>query len=342
MNISCDAQCLWDTLSDRYPRQVRLTLEQLLTAFQVALPHRSDDAEGRSALAGMLAEFAAAGLLRLPRATSRAAYNCAERTPLPRHVYRLNPSPRTRSGPGLWRPELAFALQMDESWHAELKVVQEWLRRGGMQAPLVAMRERSVEIFGDEKRLDALLGTNLFAPGRLSLELLRCYLPSVPIHVVSAALAKSDAPLLVVENHTTFDTLCRWNAGRKRYSAVAFGAGTAFVASAASLRVHLGKPGCSGCVCYFGDVDPRGLWIPRRAAMESGIDVKPDTELYLLLLSKARQQHNLPRSRFRFDPQLLEWLPAAVRADTTSYFEQGVRLPQELITIHDLPEERIK
>jgi hypothetical protein len=218
----------------------------------------------------------------------------------------------------------------------ELLDIQNWLRNGGTTAPFVALRERSVEIFGEEKRLDSLLGSQLFAPGRLTLELLRCYLPSVPIYIVTAPENEISRPLLVVENHTTFDTVCRWNEQQRRYAAVAFGAGSAFIAGCKSLRTHLVAPGCNGQVSYFGDLDPKGLWIPKRASKENGIEVRPDETLYTLLLSKGRISRVLNRESLSFEPTLLNWLPESLQTETLHHFKNGRRLPQELISLPDL------
>jgi len=45
----------------------------------------------------------------------------------------------------------------------------------------VPHRERSVQLFGNEKRLDALLRTKLFTSGALTLALLRCYAAPLPL-----------------------------------------------------------------------------------------------------------------------------------------------------------------
>jgi hypothetical protein len=52
--------------------------------------------------------------------------------------------------------------------------VNQLLQTGGADRPVVPVRERSLELFGDE--LGALLGGALFrGDRRLTLELLRCY-----------------------------------------------------------------------------------------------------------------------------------------------------------------------
>src|SRR5438105_1999563 len=55
------------------------------------------------------------------------------------------------------------------------------LRDQGTEATIVPTGERSLDLFGDEKRLDVLRrNRRLFAPGRLSLEMLRARLFAPP------------------------------------------------------------------------------------------------------------------------------------------------------------------
>ena len=336
MNRSQDAQQFWDALLSAHPRRTRFSLEHLLETFQRLFPHRHGDADVRAVLSRLLGELEQSGAICLPSKSNRRAYDHSERTPLPKHIVRSDRPGRVKQAAVVWRPELAFASDFGSSWQAELLAVQEWLRNGGTTAVSVALRERSVEIFGDEKRLDSLLGTQLFAPGRLTLNLLRCYLPSVPIYAVSVPEDGVLRPFLVVENHTTFDTLCRWNEKNRRYSAVAFGAGAAFIAACVSLRPHLAAPGCSGQLFYFGDLDPKGIWIPARASQDCGIEVHPDETLYALLLAKGQRCRVPPHERFSFESGLLDWLPASLREEVGRHFRSGRRLPQELVELSDL------
>lgn len=336
MSLSRDAQLFLDALSSAYPRRAQFGIEHLLEAFRRAFPHRQGDTDARSILSQLLVQLDLSGVLHLPKKTNRRAYDYSERTPLPKHVTRCDRLQPAKSSAVVWRPELAFAGELEVSWHEELLAVQEWLRNGGTSAAFVALRERSVEIFGDEKRLDSLLGTQLFTPGRLSIGLLRCYLPTVPIYVVSLPHDGSSRPLLVVENHTTFDTLCRWNEQRRHYSAVAFGAGAAFIAGCKSLRPHLSASGCSGQLLYFGDLDPKGLWIPARASQDCAIAVHPDENLYTVLISKGRKIRTPSHESILFESELLNWLPAGLREETGLHFSNGRRLPQELVSLPDL------
>jgi hypothetical protein len=336
MSNGSEAERLWKTLLEAYPRRTRFELNEILAAFYVAIPHRKGDADSRPVLSRLLGELEQCGVLKLPQKANRRAYDHSERTPLPKHIIRCDRRRPVAKEAVIWRPELSFASAVGELLQPDLLAIQEWLRRNGPAAPQVALRERSVEIFGDEKRLDALLGTQLFAAGHLTLDLLRCYLPAVPIYVVSIPADEVLRPLLVVENHTTFDTLCRWNEKHRNYAAIAFGAGAAFVAGCGSLKRHLAAPGCSNRLLYFGDLDPKGIWIPVRASQATGISVLPDEDLYERLLEKGRCHKHKDHEPYSFDVELLEWLPEKCRARTKARFTSGQRLPQELLTLHDL------
>jgi len=336
MNGSADAQIFWQVLLERHPRRRRFTLPEILDAFRQGFPHRQGDTDMRAVLARWLDELGRMGVIRLPSKANRRAYDHSERTTLPRHVIRSDAQPPDTPSTIIWRPELAFAADLGGALQKELQAIQQWLKHeGGIAAP-VALRERSVEIFGDEKRLDSLLGTQLFASGRLTLELLRCYVPSVPIYVVFDASDGVRRPILAVENHTTFDTLCRWNEKAHRYAAVAYGAGAAFIATCASLRLHLTRSECSGQVLYFGDLDPKGLWIPTRAAQDSGIDVRPEEHLYMLLLEKGRNHLPPAKEPFSYEPLLLHWLPESLGKAVELHFSKGRRLAQEWVSLPDL------
>lgn len=148
-------------------------------------------------------------------------------------------------------------------------------------------RERSLEIFGDEKALDRLVGSVLFGPSRLSLAQLRAYRSRPPLPTVRVG---DGHVLLVVENSDTFDTMVRLLEGDPGdVGYVAWGAGAAFEASVASVgRV----PGITR-VLYFGDIDADGLRFPMSAdalAVQLGLPpVEPATSLYRLLFEHGHR-----------------------------------------------------
>src|SRR5262249_226893 len=147
----------------------------------------------------------------------------------------------------------------------DLLRIQQFFARGGRELPLVPIKERSLDIFGDEKRLDQLArGSALFGEGRLTAESLRCFV--VPEPLPWTAGPDRTKPLLVIENAATWHSYCRWNSDRKLFSAVVYGCGNRFVDGAPSLKEIFAALGGPRRVLYFGDLDPQGLLIPQEAS----------------------------------------------------------------------------
>jgi hypothetical protein len=111
-------------------------------------------------------------------------------------------------------------------------------------------------VFGYEKRLDALLGTSLFGPGRLTLDLRRTFRTHRPLPVRRIG---NGPVLLVVENGDTFDSLSRvLTSTPTKVGFIGWGAGAAFEASVLSI----GELPEVREVAYVGDLDADGLRIP--------------------------------------------------------------------------------
>jgi hypothetical protein len=118
--------------------------------FRTEFPHLVGEGDERAQLATLLEHLREDNRIRLPGTRSRHA----ERTLLPNTITRLDRPPAQAEHSVVWRPELAFARDLPRALQEELRSVQDWLKCGGSAKPMVAARERSVEIFGDEKRLD--------------------------------------------------------------------------------------------------------------------------------------------------------------------------------------------
>ncbi|WP_346622896.1 hypothetical protein [Blastococcus montanus] len=130
------------------------------------------------------------------------------------------------------------------------------------------LRERSLELFGDEKRLDALMAGRLFASGGLTLQLLRCHLVPMPFAAQCVPGATpAEVELLVAENHHTYASLLEATrvhavaGGPARW--VGYGGGRQFCSAVASVPLLQPAP---ARIQYFGDLDLRGLEIPAAAS----------------------------------------------------------------------------
>lgn len=210
-----------------------------------------------------------------------------------REAFDFNPIPDTEAREireFSWVPELAFVRDARLSIRfTELRQINAFFLNGGVNRPLVPIKERSLEMFGFEKRLDALVGSVLFGEGRLSLEQLRCFFVVEPLGWQRGPA--SQGPLLVLENAATWDTFRRWNDAHPTFSMVVYGQGNCFMDRVPFLAEIFRELGGPQPVLYFGDLDASGLRIPARAsraAQKIGLPpVEPYLDAYRALLSQA-------------------------------------------------------
>lgn len=302
----------------------RIPLPQLWDLHDVADRASVGSVDRRRLLAEALAELAAAGLVTLSVTLD------GERPPLPLFVDRVvAPRPSRARRATVWHPELSWAAEraLTARQRRLLEAVSAWLFQGGTRAAEVPLRERALQVTGDEKAFDG----GLVADGTLTLAVLRARRVVPRLHVERVG----DGPVcLVVENSDTFDSLCRaltddpGPVGR-----VAWGAGNAFASSVLSLRAD--PP---AAIRYFGDLDEPGLRIPAGAsvlAVEEGLPpVRPATGLYGALFENGRagpsRQVSADRAR-----DAVAWLAAEHRDRAHALLVSGRRLAQEAVG-HDV------
>ncbi len=234
-----------------------------------------------------------------------------------------------------WSPKLAFLTTSRICVAPEdLLKLNTFLLNHHESRSAVPIKERSLEIFGDEKRLDALLSTSLFRNGRLDLKNdLHCELVGEPLGWKRGPAEASAQPIIVIENAGTWHSYCRWNAERKCFSAVVYGCGNRFadgVHYLADIFTELGGP---RRVFYFGDVDPQGLLIPQEAsgrAQAAGLPaVEPHLWSYRQLLrmdfGRGQLWDGEPPSS-----SLCDWL-LDLAEPTRELFATGHRFAQERV-----------
>lgn len=148
--------------------------------------------------------------------------------------------------------------------------------------PVVPLRERSLHIFGDEKRLEVFAGVDGLFGGQLSFADLGVYQPAVPL--ANEAQPKAyGAPLLILENHHSYESFRRWNSDAHLFSAVIWGAGNSLPSSIAALP-SLALACGSRRALYLGDLDPEGLHILARSQAALPGWITPHYNLYRWLL----------------------------------------------------------
>lgn len=246
-------------------RRVRVPLDRLLDAWADALPELAGRPTQLTELADALADLAAENLIELP---ARRSWDRSSIPPLPLFV--TVPAARTAPAPAPWRhhpwrPELGFVASLPVVGRDQfdaLRAVNVFLS-GAADEPVVPMRLRSAQLFGDEKLLDTLVASRLFGPGRLTLAMLRCERRAPPMALRRVG---DGADVLVVENADPFWALCDvlGNVGGP-IGTLAWGAGNQAEHSVPGLWQD-GTVGEGGTVWYWGDLDPEGVRAATRAA----------------------------------------------------------------------------
>jgi hypothetical protein len=324
--------------------RARIGVESYTAAFLAAEPSLVTSPERRARLAAAIQELVEVGRVRVSRALDRT-----ELPPLPRFILlpgrAVDPAVGMEAAAYPWRPELAWAarLPLRRSEFDALRAIQVFLRDQVTDAAVVPAGERSLELFGDEKRLDNLRrNRRLFAPGRLSMEMLRArsYAPPFAYRRVGVGPVA-----LVLENVTTYHSVLANLPGDSPVGLVVFGAGGNFGASVCYL-LELMADGVASAIReirYFGDLDRRGLEIPvaaGAAAREVGLPaVRPAIGLWSRLLREGRPGPQAPLDA-PTAARLVAWLPSSLRAAARDRLISGVRLAQEAVGTKALSRDR--
>lgn len=299
--------------------------------------------EARAKLAGWLTQLAENSDILLPR--GQRLYDRSSSGDLPAWIELVRPEAATAPLPVepesyAWAQELRFACTVRDA--RQLKVllrVQDFLANGGRERPFVPAKERSIELFGHEKRLEMLRTGTLFGEGRLTLELLRCF-PVPPPLLFEAATPSDSRPAVVIENYSTYHSFVRWNRVSRVFCAIVYGHGDAFKTSAAGLAEVVGEWAWDGRLFYFGDLDPEGLLIPLAAsATLSMIDLPallPHRGCYRRLLERASTVPLPSGDNLCLPTECREWLDEQLAIQVDPWFARGIRLAQELVGWEEL------
>lgn len=305
----------------------RLRLQEVRSLWRAADPlsASAEDAHEKFRLA--LDALVKSGVIDLP--TSPAAWDRSITPSLPRTIVvagatRAAPAPVTA-----WVPMLSFAAsERHPATLRALHAINDWLKHNrGRELPTVPVAERSLEIFGDEKRLDDLCAEDSLFAGRLRLADLACERLS-PILAWHPGRSDSDT-VLVVENAAAFASFRRFNELSGLWAAVVWGAGNAFCRHHSGLLDIFAGSGAVRAA-YFGDLDPGGLAILSAVIRARGSDLVPHRGLYAALVTRRRVRRapEAAAQSDRAEATLRACLPEL--ADTVlSLWREGLVLPQE-------------
>ena len=319
-------------------RGTRIAMERLRQAALAADLSLAGSPDGRARLAEALDELHRHGMITLPKTDS--AWDHLPRPPLPRWVARP-PAARTSPTPERvigWHATLSWVpafLATEKPTPAErslLRAVNAFLAAGA-SAVVVPLRERSLQVTGDEKTLDTMSRGRLFTPERLTLQLLRARRASPPL--VRSRVGSGPVTLLV-ENYATYDSLVTALPSDASVGEVVYSAGNTL----GVVLVALAEAERPAALAYFGDLDVRGLEIAAAGAQLAAElalpQLKPAEALYRLLLEHGRPAtvESLPQAgRVR---AAVEWLPDQVRPYALDVLLSGRRLAQEAVGLEVL------
>jgi len=244
-----------------------------------------------------------------------------------------------------WEPPLAFLRELRPNLSfAELRRLNEFLTNSAGAGEVVPIKERSLQIFGDEKRLDALLASSLFGSERLDLERhLRCETVGEPLPWKRGPAGAGRQPVIVIENAATWHSYCRANAEQKQFSAVIYGCGNRFLDGVRYLGDIFAELGGPRPIFYFGDLDPQGLWIPAEASLRAqrlGMPrIRPDLWSYRHLLALGAGCASGLESGDTVRQAALDWLEE-LGAEAKELFDTKKRIPQEHVGWEVLQDQR--
>jgi hypothetical protein len=324
------AEALWNTIEAHRTR--RVPLSELLKAGAAVDRTGAATVGWRARIKAAIDYLEASGRVTLPKTKQ-------DRTALPtlplyvtRAVAARDPRPAP-SAP-VWHAELRWAAALfDEgkltgSDQRFLTTINTWLsRRRGIAVPL---RERSLEIFGDEKLLETRVSGPLFGPGRLTLDVLQTYLcwPTVE------RFTYGPGDWLIVENYTTYHSLGRraWELGFDGH--IIWGSGNGVATRLAALAAEPARP---PRLYYFGDIDVGGFRIARTAATRAAVLGLPPllaaSGLYQLTLDMGAQRSDT--NTRNPDPTLAgwihQWLDAALADAIVGVLAARKRIVQETV-----------
>jgi hypothetical protein len=319
------------TLSSRK----RIELAQVKQLYFELHPEVRNHPERGALLLQTLQDLTATGTLALP---ARASWEKVGQPPLPLWVTLVREREeisREDFSKVPWVPELGFWTDLKPAQLVTAKVINEFLLRRRGSLMLVPIKERSLEIFGDEKRLDALrVGSTLFS-GRLTLSTLGAFV--VPLPLPYRMAPASGKPVLVVENHNSYWSFGEWNQHARRYSAVVYGAGEAFRSTGAALGQVLREVQGVGAL-YLGDLDQKGVGIPLDFNHATGPDeprVLPALDWYAWLLKNGHRREK-PECQGAFGQAAVDWLGAELGSAVSDIWLAGQWLPQEALGFEQL------
>ena len=319
-------------------RTVRNT--EIWSAFTAAYSDLPSGPERRLWLLAALKELAARGAIRLPVRHGKQ-WDHGSEIALPTAVSVVNvvvndtEQVQWRQFP--WHPQLQWALQLRQLAADQvsfLMKVHEGLVEGWF-AQSECFKYRSLQLTGDEKRLEILRKGILFGPGRLTLGILGCEPDALPL---ATELLTSAPTMVIFENAAPF-MLARalaTNMPHPRIGRIAYGAGKQVLKAVDYIPMI--RPKISE-IFYVGDLDAEGVRIGADLQrLSKSVAVRPAHEFHDAMLTSAVKLGS-PKGWLVKDGHPLElgephisFLASDIRPKVAALIEAGRRVPEEVLS----------
>lgn len=333
----------------------RISLSELRTIFAEVFAYRPGIPRRRDWLLASLRYAEQKQIIAFPK----GAWEQTGKPPLPKYVNRVLETPLKDKWwkDFYWHLELEWAadlVYLSEKDGEFLKKVQEGLKEGWFNQP-APLNRRSVELTGKEKRLGVLLGTKLFAPGRLNQKLLNITSDVMPL----AYEFVGEKPIaLVFENKEPYNVArsVLENLSAPPYGILAYGGGGSFrdsirdflrIQNSKSYQKRFDKP--LEQIHYVGDLDWAGLRIAQGASLKAqkyGLpSLIPATGIHAIMVnslydSRINYPDGFPDDQIKKlripDESLIKWLPSELQNEVLRILNLNNRIPEEMLTAESL------
>jgi hypothetical protein len=285
--------------------------------------------EQRAMLRSMLDAINGAELIDLPK--MKGSWDASAQPHLPKWINRPRPkSVREYAESVIWAPELSFLSSRKEPVNSPWLKVDAWLKETrNLSKDLLPVRERSLEIFGDEKVLDALLSGVAFRSGLITLDALSCYYVPEPPAWERGGLGSERLPGLCVENSTTYDVMTKFNREMGLWGFVVYGRGNCFASLVEGILSIMDKFGHTR-ILYFGDADHEGVEIAARGALKfaaAGRQLELEPRLYRLILNAGKRAES--KTGGALSPAAMQLIRNAGLEELPGMFLNQMRVAQE-------------
>ena len=326
----------------------RIKLKELFEAFYTAFPEHTSSPTKRRLLHDIVLTLEKDNFIKLP---SIGHWDTAGRPKLPKTVSLCNLKRiKTVQSSYSWVPKLSFAAdERHSSRLRDLKSINTFLISHRNLFP-IPTKERSLQIFGDEKRIDVLRnGKPAMFDGRLTLDDLYCYPVSPPLPYeryenVQNGKNMDRGSILVLENFHSYDSFRKWNRTAGSYTAVAYGGGNAFSQSANNLDELVNETGSTNII-YIGDLDPSGIEILIRVnesrKLIKQMPLIPHKGIYRWLLENGRRCPLPKQVGKNLSDKLIQLFPSDITNGLIKLWEHNYRIPQESFGLEQLYYEDI-